>query len=157
MQSAAVLFCSALVLFLPSAAPFSLLPSDDLPLRHNSGHGGINPSTIERLRRSSRAASPRRRADGGTTMMPTATSLLLGKDDEGGGMPPPPPPPPTSPLTRVEDCKRALIRLCDDRGGADDGGGSPTVEDSIRQLERLGEELGFGQASSMSGLINGVW
>jgi hypothetical protein len=63
-------------------------------------------------------------------------------------------PPPSS---RIEDCKRELIRRCDDRGGDGGGGRSPTVEDSIRELERLGEDLGFGQASSTSGLINGVW
>ena len=62
---------------------------------------------------------------------------------------------PPSPSTRIEDCKRELIRRCDDRVGGD--GRSSTVEDSIRELERLGEDLGFGQASSMSGLINGVW
>ena len=58
------------------------------------------------------------------------------------------------PSIGIENCKRELIRRSVDRGG---GVRSTTVEDSIRELERLGEDLGFGQASSMSGLINGVW
>ena len=58
------------------------------------------------------------------------------------------------PSTSIENCKRELIRRSVDRGG---GVRSTTVEDSIRELERLGEDLGIGQASSMSGLINGVW
>lgn len=69
----------------------------------------------------------------------TATSLLLGGDDGDPILPPPPP------STRVEDCKRELIRRCVDRRGSG-GGRSTTVEDSIRELERLGKDLGFGQA-----------
>lgn len=56
---------------------------------------------------------------------------------------------------RVEDCKRDLIRQCDDH---DLGNGySAGVESKIRELEHLGEDAGFGQASSLSGLISGEW
>lgn len=64
-----------------------------------------------------------------------------------------------SPLTRIEEYKSALIRMCNDRGVSGGGvsGRSSTIESSIRELELLGEDLGYGQASLSSGLLNGVW
>lgn len=56
---------------------------------------------------------------------------------------------------RVEDCKRDLIRQCD---GHELGSGySSGIESKIRELEQLGEDAGFGQASSLSGLMSGEW
>ena len=56
---------------------------------------------------------------------------------------------------RVEDCKRDLIQQCDDHELG--SGFSPTIEGKIKDLEQLGEDAGFGQASSLSGLISGEW
>ena len=56
---------------------------------------------------------------------------------------------------RVENCKRDLIRLCDDHELG--SGSSSSVEGKIRELEQLGEDAGFGQASALSGLISGEW
>lgn len=56
---------------------------------------------------------------------------------------------------RVEDCKRNLIRSCDahELGSGYDS----SIEGKIGELEQLGEDAGFGQASSLSGLISGEW
>ena len=56
---------------------------------------------------------------------------------------------------RVEDCKRDLIQQCDDHELG--SGFSSTIEGKIKDLEQLGEDAGFGQASSLSGLISGEW
>jgi len=56
---------------------------------------------------------------------------------------------------RVEACKRDLIERC---AAHDLGGGySAGIEDKVRELEALGEDAGFGQASSLSGLLSGEW
>jgi len=56
---------------------------------------------------------------------------------------------------RVEDCKRNMIQQCD---GHELGSGySAGIENKIRELEQLGEDAGFGQASSLSGLMSGEW
>ena len=56
---------------------------------------------------------------------------------------------------RVEDCKRDLIQQCDDHELG--SGFSSTIESKVKDLEQLGEDAGFGQASSLSGLISGEW
>eukprot|EP00580_Thalassiosira_gravida_P017552 CAMPEP_0201661698 /NCGR_PEP_ID=MMETSP0494-20130426/3988_1 /ASSEMBLY_ACC=CAM_ASM_000839 /TAXON_ID=420259 /ORGANISM="Thalassiosira gravida, Strain GMp14c1" /LENGTH=324 /DNA_ID=CAMNT_0048139873 /DNA_START=18 /DNA_END=992 /DNA_ORIENTATION=+ len=56
---------------------------------------------------------------------------------------------------RVEDCKRSLIEQCDDHEVG--SGYSSGIENKIRELEQLGEDAGFGQASSLSGLMSGEW
>lgn len=56
---------------------------------------------------------------------------------------------------RIEDCKRELIRQCEDHELG--SGYSSGIENKIRELERLGEDAGFGQASSLSGLMSGEW
>lgn len=65
------------------------------------------------------------------------------------------PPAVESASERVENCKRDLIRLCDDHELG--SGSSSSVEGKIRELEQVGEDAGFGQASSLSGLISGEW
>lgn len=65
------------------------------------------------------------------------------------------PPSVGSAAERVEGCKRDLVRECADREIGD--GRSSSVEGRIKELERLGEDAGFGQASSLSGLISGEW
>lgn len=65
------------------------------------------------------------------------------------------PPAVGSAAERVEDCKRDLVRRCEGRDIGD--GRSQGVEDAIRELELLGEDAGFGQASALSGLISGEW
>jgi hypothetical protein len=57
--------------------------------------------------------------------------------------------------TRIEDCKRTLIEQCKSQNL--DSGYSSSIDNSIRNLEQLGEQLGFGQASSLSGLMSGKW
>ena len=64
------------------------------------------------------------------------------------------PPSVRSASERVEDCKAGLIEAC---AGTDLGTASSDVEDRIRDLERLGEDAGFGQASALSGLMSGEW
>ena len=65
------------------------------------------------------------------------------------------PPVVLSAADRVEECKRDLIRQC---AGHELGSGySSGVENKIRELEQLGEDAGFGQASSLSGLMSGEW
>ena len=56
---------------------------------------------------------------------------------------------------RVEDCKRDLIRQCDNHVLG--SGYSSATENKIRELEQLGEDAGFGQASALSGLMSGEW
>ncbi|KAL7471228.1 hypothetical protein ACHAXS_011523 [Conticribra weissflogii] len=65
------------------------------------------------------------------------------------------PPSVLSASERVEECKRDLIRMCD--ALALGSGHSAEIEEKIRDLERLGEDAGFGQASSLSGLLSGEW
>ncbi|KAL9189754.1 hypothetical protein ACHAXT_009429 [Thalassiosira profunda] len=55
---------------------------------------------------------------------------------------------------RVEDCKRELIQQCNSHNL---GGYSSGIESKIKELEQLGEDAGFGQASALSGLISGKW
>ncbi|KAL7536482.1 hypothetical protein ACHAXR_007875 [Thalassiosira sp. AJA248-18] len=65
------------------------------------------------------------------------------------------PPAVGSAADRVDDCKRNLIQQCD---GHELGSGySSGIENKIRELEQLGEDAGFGQASSLSGLMSGEW
>ena len=64
------------------------------------------------------------------------------------------PPSVRSASERVEDCKAGLKSACDE---TDLGTASSDVEDRIRDLERLGEDAGFGQASALSGLMSGEW
>ena len=56
---------------------------------------------------------------------------------------------------RVEECKRALIQQCTNHELG--SGYSSNVEGKIKELEQLGEDAGFGQASSLSGLMSGEW
>lgn len=55
---------------------------------------------------------------------------------------------------RVDNCKRDLIDQCDDHELGNHNSG---IENKIRELEQLGEDAGFGQASSLSGLMSGEW
>ena len=55
---------------------------------------------------------------------------------------------------RVEDCKRELIQQCNSHNL---GGYSAGIEAKIKELEQLGEDAGFGQASALSGLMSGEW
>ena len=57
--------------------------------------------------------------------------------------------------SRIEDCKRTLIDQCNSHKL--ESGYSSSIDQSIRNLEQLGEDLGFGQASSVSGLLSGKW
>jgi len=61
----------------------------------------------------------------------------------------------TSASSRIEDCKRTLINQCNSHKL--ESGYSSSIDSSIRNLEQLGEDLGFGQASSVSGLLSGEW
>jgi hypothetical protein len=56
---------------------------------------------------------------------------------------------------RVEDCKQSLIDQCNNHELG--SGSSSIVEGKIKELEQLGEDAGYGQASSLSGLISGEW
>ena len=56
---------------------------------------------------------------------------------------------------RVADCKQSLIEQCNNHELG--SGSSSIVEGKIKELEQLGEDAGFGQASSLSGLISGEW
>jgi hypothetical protein len=47
-----------------------------------------------------------------------------------------------------------LIQFCD---GNELGRSSADIEGKIKELERLGEDAGFGQASTLSGLMSGEW
>ncbi|KAL9189750.1 hypothetical protein ACHAXT_009425 [Thalassiosira profunda] len=55
---------------------------------------------------------------------------------------------------RVEDCKRELTQQCNSHNF---GGYSSGIESKIKELEQLGEDAGFGQASALSGLMSGEW
>lgn len=57
--------------------------------------------------------------------------------------------------SRIEDCKKTLIDQCNSHKL--ESGYSSSIDSSIRNLEQLGEDLGFGQASSVSGLLSGKW
>jgi hypothetical protein len=57
--------------------------------------------------------------------------------------------------SRIEDCKKTLIEQC--KSHELDSGYSSSINTSICNLEALGEDLGFGQASSVSGLLSGKW
>mmetsp|Transcript_28273 Transcript_28273/g.60248 ORF Transcript_28273/g.60248 Transcript_28273/m.60248 type:complete len:322 (+) Transcript_28273:35-1000(+) len=65
------------------------------------------------------------------------------------------PPAVESASARVDNCKRDLIQQCDDHelGSKYDS----SIENKIREMEQLGEDAGFGQASSLSGLMSGEW
>ena len=65
------------------------------------------------------------------------------------------PPSVESASERVEACKRELIQQCDNHELG--SGYSSSIEGKIKDLEQLGEDAGFGQASSLSGLISGEW
>mmetsp|Transcript_6109 Transcript_6109/g.12021 ORF Transcript_6109/g.12021 Transcript_6109/m.12021 type:complete len:339 (+) Transcript_6109:34-1050(+) len=65
------------------------------------------------------------------------------------------PPSVLSASERVEECKRALLQMCDTH--ALGSGYSAKIQRKIRDLEQLGEDAGFGQASSLSGLLSGEW
>jgi len=56
---------------------------------------------------------------------------------------------------RVDDCKQSLIEQCNNHELG--SGSSSIVEGKIKELEQIGEDAGFGQASSLSGLISGEW
>ena len=56
---------------------------------------------------------------------------------------------------RVDECKRSLIQQCTNHELG--SGYSSNVEGKIKELEQLGEDAGFGQASSLSGLMSGEW
>ena len=65
------------------------------------------------------------------------------------------PPSVESASERVENCKSELIQMCN--GHELGSGSSVNIESKIKELEQLGEDAGFGQASSLSGLISGEW
>lgn len=65
------------------------------------------------------------------------------------------PPSVGSAVERLEECKRDLLSMCQDH--PTDGGSSIDIESKARDLETLGEDAGFGQASSLSGLMSGEW
>ncbi|KAL3784402.1 hypothetical protein HJC23_001286 [Cyclotella cryptica] len=56
---------------------------------------------------------------------------------------------------QIEDCKRGLVRMCD--AHVLGSGYSSEIEGKIEELEKLGQEADFGQASSLSGLVSGEW
>ena len=59
----------------------------------------------------------------------------------------------TSLIDELEGIKSDLATLCT-------GSSKPSlqaIEDKVRRLEEVAEQVGIGQASSTSGLLNGEW
>ncbi|KAL7533484.1 hypothetical protein ACHAWF_004514, partial [Thalassiosira exigua] len=99
----------------------------------------------------SAAASASRRGGRASTVAPLASAAPSDTDADRGDVPPAV----GSAAERVEERKLDLIRKCDALGLG--GGRSSDVEAAIRDLERTGEDAGFGQASALSGLVSGEW
>ena len=149
---AAAIAAVAAAPFLPTASSFSTDPRGKIITEKlNLGHLSLLPSS-QRLR-------PRRRpipfSSSGAPPRCLQSSSILGSGapsdtDSYGDVPAP-----GSASDRVEVAKRELIEECD---AIELGSGrSAGVEGKIRELERLGEDAGFGQASSLSGLVSGEW
>ena len=62
----------------------------------------------------------------------------------------------TSLVDELEDIKRDIVSLC----VSNDDDKKPSLQvigDKVRRLEEVAEQVGVGQASSTSGLLNGEW
>lgn len=62
----------------------------------------------------------------------------------------------TSLIDELEDIKRDLVVLSGNNN-SDDKPSPQVIGDKVRRLEEVAEQVGIGQASSTSGLLNGEW